>query len=310
MTKDNHTSVSEFILLGFQGLHTFCIPLFLLLLLVYVVTITGNSLIITLVVSTARLWSPMYFFLSHLSFCDILISTNVSPDALQVILTGLCHKSALSCHTQSYLFGSSVITECCLLTVMSYDRYLAICDPLHYSSIMKNHLPQFLASLCWMVGFTLAMITQVLILKLNFCGPNIVDHFFCDLAPILELACSDTKTVEVQVSITVFLVCVSQLLFVVVTYICIFVSILQIPSISGRQKIFSTCSSHLAVVSTFYGTLITLYMAPTRGYSLNLNKALSLLNTVITPMFNPIIYSLRNKEIQNALRKPELNKKY
>ncbi|XP_018415301.1 PREDICTED: olfactory receptor 154-like [Nanorana parkeri] len=245
----------------------------------------------------------MYFFLSHLSFCDIMISTNVSPNALQVILIGLCHIPALSCHAQLYFFGATVITECCLLSVMSYDRYLAICDPLHYSSIMKHPLPQFLASLCWIVGFTLSMITQVLILELDFCGPNVIDHFFCDLAPVLELACSDTKKVEIHVSITVFIIGISQFLFVVVTYICIFTSILQMSSVSGQQKTFSTCSSHLAVVSTFYGTLITLYMAPTRGYSLNLNKALSLLNTVITPLFKPIIYSLRNTEIRNAVHK-------
>ncbi|KAM5171674.1 olfactory receptor 11L1-like [Mantella aurantiaca] len=309
MANNNHTSVTEFILLGFQDLHNCQSLLFLFLLLMYVVTVTGNFLIITLVASTVQLRSPMYFFLSHLSFCDILISTNVTPNALQVILMGLCYIPALWCHTQLYLFGASVITECCLLSVMSFDRYLAICVPLRYSSIMKQHLPQFLASICWMVGFTLSMISQALILKLDFCGPNTIDHFFCDLAPLLELSCSDTKMVEVHVSITVFLAGISQLLFVVVTYICIFTSILQISSISGRQKIFSTCSSHLAVVSTYYGTLITLYMAPTRGYSLNLNKALSLLNSVITPLLNPIIYSLRNKEIWSAMRKIALNRK-
>ncbi|KAM5171675.1 olfactory receptor 6X1-like [Mantella aurantiaca] len=250
----------------------------------------------------------MYFFLSHLSFCDILISTNVTPNALKVILMGLSYVPALCCHAQSFFFGASVMTECCLLSVMSFDRYLAICVPLRYSSIMKHHLPQFLASLCWLVGFTLAMFVQGLILELDFCGPNIIDHFFCDLAPLLENSCSDTNKVEVLVSVIVFIICISQLLFVVVTYICIFTSILQISSISGRQKIFSTCSSHLVIVSTFYGTLITLYMAPTRGYSLNLNKGLSLLNSAITPLLNPIIYSLRNKEIRNAMIKTALNK--
>ncbi|XP_073479959.1 olfactory receptor 5P64-like [Aquarana catesbeiana] len=245
----------------------------------------------------------MYFFLSHLSLCDIMISTNVGPKTLQVILTSRCNISSLSCEIQLYVFGASALIECCLLTVMSYDRYLAICNPLHYSIIMKHRLPQFLATLCWVAGFLLALITEILVVELDFCGPNTIDHFFCDLAPLLNLSCSDTKQVEIHVSITVIGIVMSQLIFVIVTYICIFTSILQISSIASRQKVFSTCSSHLTVVSTYYGTLITLYVAPSRGYSLNLNKLLSLFNTIITPLFNPIIYTLRNKEIRIALSK-------
>ncbi|XP_077329910.1 olfactory receptor 5AS1-like [Lithobates pipiens] len=263
----------------------------------------GNILILALVSTTLSLQSPMYFFLSHLSLCDIMISTNVGPKTLQVILTGRCNISFVSCEIQLYVFGASALIECCLLTVMSYDRYLAICNPLHYSIIMKHRLPQFLATLCWVAGFLLALITEILVVELDFCGPNTIDHFFCDLAPLLSLSCSDTKQVEIQVSITVIGIVMSQLFFVIVTYICIFTSILQISSIASRQKVFSTCSSHLTVVSTYYGTLITLYVAPSRGYSLNLNKLLSLFNTIITPLFNPIIYTLRNKEIRIALSK-------
>ncbi|XP_018415303.1 PREDICTED: olfactory receptor 11L1-like [Nanorana parkeri] len=303
MTKDNHTMVTEFILLGFTELHNIKSLLLSLLLLIYVGTILGNLLIVTLVAITRQLWSPMYFFLSHLSLCDILISTNVVPKTLQFLVTERCHISVSSCYTQLYFFGAFVATECSLLSVMSYDRYLAICDPLHYSSTMKRSLPRYLATICWLVGFFTSMIIEILITLLDFCGPNIIDHFFCDLTLLLELSCSDTKLVDICTTITVFIIGISQLLFVIVSYICIFTSILRISSITGRQKIFSTCSSHLAVVSTYYGTLIVLYVAPTRGQLKTLNKVLSLLNTVITPLFNPIIYSLRNKEIKLALSK-------
>ncbi|KAG9468646.1 hypothetical protein GDO78_022282 [Eleutherodactylus coqui] len=303
MPGHNQTTVYEFILLGFPDLHTFWLLVFLILLVVYMVTMLGNILIIGLVSSTSQLQSPMYIFLTHLSLCDILISTNVGPNTLRVTVLGQCYISALSCDMQLYFFGSLAITECTLLTVMSYDRYLAICDPLHYTAIMNQTLPHCLAMTCWLVGFLLSMITEILIFQLDFCGPNIIDHFFCDLAPVLQLSCSDTKSVEILVSISVIAVVFTQLLFVIGTYICIFISILQISSTSGRQKIFSTCSSHLMIVSTYYGTLIILYVAPSRGYSLNLNKMLSLINTIVTPLFNPIIYSLRNKDIKIAISK-------
>ncbi|KAM9312313.1 olfactory receptor 11L1-like [Gastrophryne carolinensis] len=264
---------------------------------------SGNLLIIILVSTNLQLQSPMYLFLAHLSLCDILISTNMCPNTLQVILVGRCQIPFVSCELQLYFFGASAVIECCLLTVMSYDRYLAICNPLHYSSIMKQKLPLSLAMLCWAVGFLLAAVTEILVDKLDICGPNTINHFFCDLAPLLELSCSDTKVVEVYVSITTMAILTFQLLYVIVTYICIFISIFRISSTADRQRVFSTCGSHLSVVSVYYGTLITLYVAPSRGYSLNLNKVLSLLNTVITPLFNPIIYSLRNKDIRIVLSK-------
>ncbi|XP_073480375.1 olfactory receptor 5G26-like [Aquarana catesbeiana] len=238
----------------------------------------------------------MYILLSHLSLCDIMIITNVAPKTLQVLVTEKCRQSVPSCYTQMYFYGVFATTECFLLSVMSYDRYLAVCDPLHYSSTMKRGLSQFLATVCWLVGFFSAMITEIFILVLDFCGPNIIDHFFCELTRILELSCSDTKMVDICVTIVVSIIGIFQVVFVIVTYICIFISILQISSITGRQKIFSTCSSHLAVVSIYYGTLIALYVAQSRRHFQTLNKVLSLLNTVITPLLNPIIYSLRKKK--------------
>ncbi|XP_018415302.1 PREDICTED: olfactory receptor 6P1-like [Nanorana parkeri] len=245
----------------------------------------------------------MYFFLSHLSACDILISTNVVPNTLQILLKGFTYMSVQRCFVQLYFFGASAIIECCLLSVMSYDRYLAICHPLHYSSIMAFRLPYYLAIWSWSMGFMVAIITVYLLLEVQFCGPNTIDHFFCDLSPLLGISCSDSLAVEIAVSLVAGVVGLLQFLFVVVTYICIFNAIFQIPTKAGRQRAFSTCSAHLSVVCTYYGSLISLNIVPSTGYSSNIKKALSVLNTVLTPLFNPIIYSLRNKDLQEALCK-------
>ncbi|OCT90793.1 hypothetical protein XELAEV_18019410mg [Xenopus laevis] len=292
--------IQEFVFEGLKDLNNFRIPVFVLVFFVYVATIAGNNLIITLVTTCRQFQSPMYFFLSHLSLCDILISTTITPNTLQVILNRSSPISVNCCFTQWYFFGASAIIECCLLTVMSYDRYLAICNPLYYTSIMNHNLPRYLALWPWLVGFLLAIVTNVLVSEVEFCG-SIIDHFFCDLAPLLNISCSDTSTLEIYVSVLAYVIGISQMLFVVATYIAISIAILRLSSTTGRQKTFSTCSSHLAVVSTYYGTLISIYLAPSKGYSLNLNKILSLFNTVVTPLFNPIIYSLQNKEI----RKPQ-----
>ncbi|OCT90794.1 hypothetical protein XELAEV_18019411mg [Xenopus laevis] len=253
-----------------------------------------------LITTYPQFQSPMYFFLSHLSLCDILISTNVTPNTLTVILNRSSPIAVNCCLKQLYFFAASAIIECCLLTIMSYERYLAICIPLLYSSIMNHNLTCYLAVWLWSAGFLLAIVTNVFVHRLQFCGPNIINHFFCDLAPLLELACSDTSAVDIYVTIVAFSLGISQFSFVITTYICISISILKISITTGRQKTFSTCSSHLAVVSTYYGTLITLYLFPSKGYSLNMNTILSLLNTVATPLFNPIIYCLKNKEIKTA----------
>ncbi|XP_063305968.1 olfactory receptor 1-like [Pelobates fuscus] len=184
---------------------------------------------------------------------------------------------------------------------MSYDRYLAICKPLHYISIMNLRLTNYLVLLSWIVAFLQSAVTYMYIIQLKFCGPNIINHFFCDLAPVLELSCSDTSVAQIEISIFVIIGGLSQISFIIFTYVSILISILGISSSTGRQKAFSTCSSHLAVVCTYYGTMITLYAAPSRGYSSNLNKILSLLNTMITPLFNPMIYSLKNNEINTLV---------
>ncbi|XP_073480376.1 olfactory receptor 6F1-like [Aquarana catesbeiana] len=299
---DNHTEVMEFVILGFSDLHLFQIPVFLLFTVIYTATVVGNILLIVLVLFSHPLHSPMYFFLSHLSACDVLISTNVVPNALQTLLNGFTYMSVQRCFVQLYFFGASAIIECCLLSVMSYDRYLAICNPLHYSSIMAFRLHYYLATWSWSMGFMVAIITIFLLLEVKFCGSNVIDHFFCDLSPLLEISCSDPSAVAIAVSLVAGIIGLLQFLFVIVTYICIFNAILRISTTAGRKRAFSTCSAHLSVVFAYYGSLISVNIVPSKGYSLNIKKALSVLNTVLTPLFNPIIYSLRNKDIQEALR--------
>ncbi|XP_075434324.1 olfactory receptor 11A1-like [Ascaphus truei] len=303
MRVENQTRVTEFLLLGFKDLHSLRIPVFFLFLGIYMMTLTGNLLIIVLVSTSHKLHSPMYFFLSHLSTTDILITTNIVPKMLHGILGEGATISFIGCMTQFYIFGVSAAAECLLLIVMSYDRYLAICQPLRYTSIMEIRLQYHLVFWSWVLGFTITLFIATQLGMLQFCGPNVIDHVFCDFDPLLELSCLDPsflklEHVVVSVPITFF-----SFIFIIVTYVSIFLTILRIPSTSGRQKAFSTCSSHLTVVSLFYGTLITIYQVPSRGHTVNLNKVLSLLYLVVTPFCNPIIYSLRSQEIRAAFWK-------
>ncbi|KAM4691774.1 olfactory receptor 11L1-like [Rhinophrynus dorsalis] len=303
MSVKNQTKVIEFLLLGFGNLHHLNILFFIIFLIIFLFTLTGNLLIIILVSTSPHLHSPMYFFLCHLSVSDILITTSTVPTLLLSILLGGKILSFLSCITQLYFYSSTTVTECLLLSVMSYDRYLAICYPLRYISLMDLQSCILLTVWPWLLGFTLGAIPIVTISEYNFCNDNIIDHFYCDLPPIQKLSCSDTTFIELLAytfSVPIFILpcCV-----IIGTYIYIFRAILRIPSTTGKQKAFSTCSSHLIVVGAFYGTLITKYMIPSEGFSLLLTKIISVLHTVITPLFNPIIYSLRNQDFRTALRK-------
>ncbi|KAM4749389.1 olfactory receptor 6F1-like [Rhinophrynus dorsalis] len=285
---------------GFHDVYNFRSILFLIVLLIYILTITGNLLIILLVSFSKTLNSPMYFFLSHLSSCDLLLTTVISPYLMSLILTKSKIMSFVGCFTQFYFFCASTGTECALLSVMSYDRYLAICNPLHYSSLMSFQRCLHLVLCSWVMGFTLALSSVLRVLGLKFCGPNVIDHFFCDLAPLLQLSCSDTSFFELMNFVIGFPVTLLPLMFIIATYIYIFHTILRIPSTSGRQKTFYTCSSHLTVVSIYYGTLMTAYLFNYKEHSLNLSKALSFLYTVVTPFLNPIVYSLKNKDIKTV----------
>ncbi|KAM4675897.1 olfactory receptor 11L1-like [Discoglossus pictus] len=301
MHEYNKTSVSEFQLLGFHTIYHLKIVFFIIFLAIYIASLTGNLVIITLVSKNQKLQNPMYFFLSHLSSTEIMSTTNIIPNMLQVIISGGSTLSFTACMTQLYIFSALTNTECFLLAVMSYDRYLAICNPLRYTSIMHFRHCLHLVIWSWFLGFLITLTIIILVCKLQFCGPNVIDHFFCDLAPILNLSCSDTSMVEMQASIFSVPVILFPFLFIAATYVIISCAIIKISSSFERQKAFSTCSSHLIVVCTYYGTLCSVYLVP-RGQSLNL-KVLSLLYIVVTPLLNPIIYSLRNKEIKVALGK-------
>ncbi|XP_075433892.1 olfactory receptor 6B1-like [Ascaphus truei] len=303
MFGKNQTIVTEFLLLGFQNLHSFKILLFTVFLMTYIMTLSSNLLIIILVSVCHQLHSPMYFFLAHLSLSDILLTTVIVPKMLHLIWGEGGTMSVAGCISQLHFFFSTVATECFLLTVMSYDRYLAICHPLHYTTIMDFKLCLQLAIWSWLLGFVLTLIVIIPISQLQFCCPNVIDHFFCDFAALLKDSCSDTSFIEIEDYVLAVPVAFLPFTFIIVTYVCISLSILRIPSTTGRQKAFSTCSSHITVVCTYYGILIIIYCVPSIGHSFNINKVLSLLYTVVTPFFNPIIYSLRNKEIGAALRR-------
>ncbi|XP_040294411.1 olfactory receptor 11L1-like [Bufo bufo] len=300
---ENRTKVTEFILLGFGNLHSFSIAFFIFFLIIFLLTLMGNLLIIVLVSVNVQLQSPMYYFLSHLSASDLVIASNTLPNMLGAILLGGKKITYLGCITQFYFFSGTTVTECFLLPVMSYDRYLAICNPLRYSCIMDLKYRIRLSLLPWVLGLTLNFVIVIPIANFNFCHDNIIDHVYCDLLPLQKLSCSDTSLVELEVFIFSMPIFICPCGFIVGTYVYIFLTIVRIPTTTGKQKALSTCSSHLMVVGTFYGTLTAKYMIPSTGHTLLINKIVSLLHTVFTPLFNPIIYSLRNQDIKSALKK-------
>ncbi|XP_075200095.1 olfactory receptor 5G9-like [Anomaloglossus baeobatrachus] len=299
----NVTAVTEFFLIGFEGSQDLRVFLFFLLMVAYSGTICGNLLIITLVSSNKNLHTPMYFFISQLSISDILLTTDIVPNILHILLNNGGKISFFRCMIQFYFFCVSITFECLLLAVMSYDRYVAICNPLRYASIMTSAQCVKLAAMCWMVGFTIILSDTISISMLRFCGSNVINHLFCDLVPLLAISCSDVFIIQLELYILSFPGAIIPSTVIILSYINIVSTILRISSSTGRQKAFSTCSSHLTVVSIFYWTLLSVYVFPTQEKSSTTGKVLSLLYTVLTPFINPIIYSLRNKDIKKAVQK-------
>ncbi|XP_075715765.1 olfactory receptor 11A1-like [Rhinoderma darwinii] len=298
--KNNITSI---ILLGFPNLQNFTFLFFSLLDIIYCGTILGNLLIMILYLVSTSLQSPMYFFITQLSLCDVLLTTDIVPTLLHSVLYGGSTMTLIGCIIQFSVFVTSESSECLLLSVMSYDRYLAICNPLRYNSIMNHVFCVTSVIVTWLVSFMVMLIYTISIYNLNFCGPHVIDHFYCDFEPILQLSCSDTSIIRKEVLILGSLVVMGPFIIIVLSYVYIVITILKIPSNTGRHKAFSTCSSHLIVVSLFYGTLMIVYMFPPRGQSLILSKIMSLMYTVVTPLLNPIIYTLRNKDFKESFHK-------
>nr|XP_026262791.1 LOW QUALITY PROTEIN: olfactory receptor 11A1-like [Urocitellus parryii] len=300
---DSENQTTWLILVGFGDLQSLGFLPFTLFLAIYVVTVGGNTLILLAVASSRTLHTPMYFFLCHFSLLEIGYTSNITPRLLRSFLEGRDFISLVDCLIQFYMFASLAAAECLLLSAMSYDRYLAICHPLHYPVLLSTWFCSCLAAGSWLSGFFFSAFTLALAAPLSLCpGIREIDHYFCDFAPVVGLFCGDVGVMwEAGVSISGFLT-VTPFLLIVTSYAFILRVVLQIPPGLGRQKAFSTCSSHLSVVGVFYGTLIVVYVAPTDHMAPWLRKAFTILYTVFTPMVNPIIYSLKNQEVKGALR--------
>lgn len=301
MAEGNQTRVGEFILMSFSSLPTEIQSLlFLTFLIIYLVTLLGNSLIILVTLTDPMLHSPMYFFLRNLSFLEIGFNLVIVPKMLGTLLARDTTISFLGCAMQMYFFFFGV-AECVLLAAMAYDRYVAICNPLHYPVIMNQRTRAKLAVASWFPGFPVATVQTTWLFSFPFCGTNKVNHFFCDSPPVLRLVCADTAMFEIYAIVGTVLVVMIPCMLILCSYIRIAAAILKIPSAKGKHKAFSTCSSHLLVVSLFYVSLSLTYFRPKSNNSPESKKLLSLSYTVVTPMLNPIIYSLRNNEVKNAL---------
>ncbi|XP_039186323.1 olfactory receptor 10A4-like [Crotalus tigris] len=302
MKKDNQSCLTEFILLGFSDFKSMKELLFCLVLTFYLMALVGNSLVLTFTIASPTLHTPMYFFLWNLSFLEIGYTSTIIPKMLVNLLSENQTISFWGCGCQMCFFILFSVTECCLLCAMAYDRYVAICKPLQYPCIMNDKKCANLAAISWTIGILGSLGQSISIFTLPFCGSNRISHFFCDLMPVLRLTSINTYKNEVaNATLTVVFVLV-PLLFILFTYILIVSTILTMPVATNRHKAFSTCSSHLIVVFIFFGTIIITYIHPNSASSGDDNRILALLYTVVTPSLNPIIYSLRNKEIKAAFK--------
>ncbi|XP_044284106.1 olfactory receptor 6B1-like [Varanus komodoensis] len=299
----NQTLVTEFILLGFRHLQDMKTAVLLIFLVIYISTMTGNVLIVVLVVADRHLHTPMYFFLWNLSCLETFYSSAILPRILSSLLTGDRTISVDGCFVQHYFFACLAAVECYLLSVMSYDRYLAICKPLHYVTLMNSKLCLQMAAGSWLTGFLASTTTIILMSQLVFCGPNVIDHFFCDTFPVLQLSCSNTVLLRILILIFVSIFTLPPFTLTLMSYIHIITAVLKIPSVTGRKKAFSTCSSHLIVVTIFYGTIATAYSLPHSSTLGDLNKVFSGFYTILTPLVNPLIYSLRNRDVRESLQR-------
>ncbi|XP_026346579.2 olfactory receptor 6C74 [Ursus arctos] len=298
----NHTTVTAFILLGLTDNPQLQVVVFLLLFFTYMLSVSGNLTIITLTLLDAHLKTPMYFFLRSFSFLEISFTTVCIPRFLVSMATGDKTISYNGCATQ--LFFTIVLgsIEFFLLAAMSYDRYVAICKPLHYLTIMSDRVCNLLVFASWLAGFIVIVPPLLVGLQLDFCAANTIDHFFCDFSPILQLSCTDTDVIDLMAFLSAILILLVTLVLVVLSYANIIRTILKIPSSQQRKKAFSTCSSHMVVVSISYGSCIFMYVKPSAKDRVSLNKGIALLSTSVAPMLNPFIYTLRNKQVQDAFK--------
>ncbi|XP_008845163.1 olfactory receptor 8K3-like [Nannospalax galili] len=303
MERHNLTVVTEFILMGITDHPELQAPLFGLFLIVYLISLVGNLGMIILTMIDSRLQSPMYFFLKHLAITDLCYSTAVGPKMLSSFVVDKNTISFYFCAVQLSFFIVFIVSEFFILSAMSYDRYVAICKPLLYTVFMSQRVCWALVTIPYLYGIFVSLLLTIKIFSLSFCGYNVISHFYCDGLPLLSLACSNTYEIEVITIILSVFNLMSSLLIVLVSYLLILIAILRMNSAEGRRKAFSTCGSHLTVVIIFYGTLIFMYVQPKSSHSFDTDKVVSVFYTLIIPMLNPLIYSLRNKDVKCALRK-------
>ncbi|XP_062951087.1 olfactory receptor 8K3-like [Cynocephalus volans] len=303
MDNHNRTMLNEFILMGITDLPELQASLFGLFFIVYMVSLVGNLGLIILSNIDSRLQTPMYFFLKHLAFTDLGYSTAVGPRMLVNIVVDEHTISYNSCATQLMFFSIFITSEIFVLSTMAYDRYVAICKPLLYTVIMSQTLCRGLVAILYLYSVILSLLTIIKIFHSSFCGHNIIRHFYCDSLPLISLLCSDTHEIKLIILVFSSFNLISSLLIVFASYIQILVTILRMNSAEGRCKAFSTCGSHLTVIVIFYGTLFFMYVQPKSSHSYYTDKVASLFYTLVIPMLNPMIYSLRSKEVKNALHR-------
>ncbi|XP_055278708.1 olfactory receptor 5M10-like [Moschus berezovskii] len=302
MSSRNHTAVTEFILLGLTDDPALQKALFGVFLVIYLITLAGNLGMIVLIRADPHLQTPMYFFLSHLSFVDLCYSSNVTPNMLHNFLSDQKTISYAGCFTQCLLFIALVITEFYLLASMALDRYVAICSPLHYSTRMSKDVCIFLVTVPYTWGFLNGLSQALLTFHLSFCDSLVINHFYCADPPLIMLACSDTYVKKTAMFVVAGFTLSSSLFIILLSYVFIVASILAIHSVEGRHKAFSTCGSHLATVTLFYGTLFCMYLRPPSEKSVQESKIFAVFYSFLSPMLNPLIYSMRNKDVIQAMQ--------
>ncbi|XP_040187940.1 olfactory receptor 1361-like [Rana temporaria] len=302
MEEVNRTSPAKFILLGLSNVPYLQAIFFLLFLLMYIITLSGNLLLIVVVRINPKLQTPMYFFLSNLAFNDINYSSTIVPKILINTLSQDRSISLTGCAVQIFCLLILGVMECCLLAVMAYDRFVAICRPLHYNTIMNMKLCASLVAGSWSMSILNSTLHVALTFQLPYCKSHYIDHFFCEMPPLFRLSCQDTLYNEIIMYISGAILGSCALCLTLTSYVHIISTVLKIRSSEGRHKAFSTCASHLTVLALYYGTVICIYLKPRSTNSANVDKSASILYTVVTPMLNPIIYSIRNKDVKNTVK--------
>ena len=301
--RENTTEITHFILLGFSDFPRIIVVLFVVFPVIYILTLTWNLSLLILIRMDSHLHTPMYFFLSNLSFIDVCYVTSTAPKMLYDFFQERQTITFVGCVIQNFVFSTMGLSESCLMTTMAYDRYVAICNPLLYSSVMSPTLCGRMVLGSYLAGLSATILQLCFMLQLQFCGPNVVNHFFCDLPPLLVLSCTDTFFLHLLAVILTMIFGIINVSVIMISYVSIVISIMKITTASGRSKAFNTCASHLTAVTLFYTSSIFVYLSSSTGGSSSFDRFASVFYTVVIPMLNPLIYSLRNKEIKDALKR-------